>query len=133
MKSFMARQRQDGFVTVRFKSAAGKLTTAQLLAINELAEKFGDGFITLTSRQEISIPFIKKEDFDAVERFCAENGLQISPIGTILKQVTACQGLQSCPAGIIDSPKIALEIERRFGGRELPCKITCSVTGCPNN
>ena len=97
MKSFMARQRQDGFVTVRFKSAAGKLTTAQLLAINELAEKFGDGFITLTSRQEISIPFIKKEDFDAVERFCAENGLQISPIGTILKQVTACQGLQSCP------------------------------------
>ena len=133
MKSFTARQRQEGFVTVRLKSAAGKLTTAQLSAINELAEKFGDGFITLTSRQEISSPFIKKEDFDAIERFCAENGLQISPIGTILKQVTACQGLQSCPAGIIDSPKIALEIERRFGGRELPCKITCSVTGCPNN
>ena len=47
--------------------------------------------------------------------------------------MTACQGTQTCPSGIIDSPKIALEIERRHGGRELPNKITCSVTGCPNN
>ena len=133
MKNLMARQRQDGFFSVRFKSAAGRLTTAQLSAIRELAEKFGDGFITLTSRQEISIPFVRKESFDEIENFCAAHDLTISPVGTIFKMVTACQGTQTCPAGIIDSPKIARELERRHGGRELPCKITCSVTGCPNN
>ena len=133
MKNFFARQRQDGFCAIRLKSAAGKLTTAQLAAINNLAEKFGDGFVTLTSRQEISIPFVLKENVDAVKDFCAANDLQISLIGTVVKIVTACQGKQTCPAGIIDSPKIALDIDGRHGGRELPCKLTCSVTGCPNN
>ena len=133
MKIFLARQRQAGFFSIRLKSAASKFTTAQLLAIHELAEKFGQGSINLTSRQEISIPFVRKEDFDAIENFCAAHDLKISPLGTIFKQVTACQGTQSCPAGIIDSPKVALELERRHGGREFPCKVTCSVTGCPNN
>ena len=133
MKTFLARQRQAGFFAIRLKSAAGRFTTAQLSAVNELAEKFGKGVVNLTSRQEISIPFVRKEDFDAMKDFCAAHELKISPIGTIFKQVTACAGTQTCPAGIIDSPKIALELEHRHGGRELPCKITCSVTGCPNN
>lgn len=133
MKNFLARQRQAEFFTLRLKSSAGRFSTAQLAAVNELAEQFGRGFVNLTSRQEISIPFVRREDFDAMKNFCAAHELSISPTGTIFKQVTACQGTQSCPAGIIDSPQIALEFERRHGGRELPCKITCSVTGCPNN
>ena len=133
MKKFLAKQRQDGFFTLRLKSAAGKLTAAQLLAIHELAEKFGAGFVNLTSRQEISVPFVREENFAAMENFCAENELKISPLGTIFKQVTACQGTQTCPAGIIDSPKIATELERLYGGEEFPNKITCAVTGCPNN
>ena len=133
MKTLLARQRQEGFFTIRFKSAAGKFSTAQLLAIHELAERFGAGVVNLTSRQEISIPFVHKEDLAAIQDFSAAHGLQISPIGTIFKQVTACQGTQSCPAGIIDSPKLAQELDSRHGGREFPCKITCSVTGCPNN
>ncbi len=133
MKTYLARQKQAGMFTVRFKSAAGRFTTAQLLAIHELAETFGAGAVNLTSRQEISIPFVRREDFAAIEEYCAAHELKLSPIGTIFKQVTACQGTQSCPAGIIDSPRIALELERLHGGRELPCKVTCSVTGCPNN
>lgn len=133
MKTFLARQRQDGFFAIRFKSSAGQFTAAQLLAIHELSETFGKGLINLTSRQELSIPFVRQEDFDAIKEFSTAHGLEISPIGTIFKQVTSCQGTQSCPAGIIDSPSIAREIDRRHGGRELPNKITCSVTGCPNN
>ena len=85
MKNFLARQKQEGFFSIRFKSAAGKLTAAQLLAIHELAEKFGAGYITLTSRQEISIPFVKKENLDAMEKFSTEHDLKISPVGTIFK------------------------------------------------
>ena len=133
MKKFLARQRQDGFFTLRLKSAAGKLSATQLLAIHNLAEKFGAGFVNLTSRQEISVPFVREENFEAMKNFCAENDLKISPLGTIFKQVTACQGTQSCPAGIIDAPKIAGELERLHGGQEFPNKITCAVTGCPNN
>lgn len=133
MKNFLARQRQEGFFSVRFKSSAGQFTAAQLLAVHELAERFGKGIINLTSRQEISILFVRQEDFDAIKNFGEAHDLKISPVGTIFKQVTACQGTQSCPAGIIDSPNIARELDNQHGGRELPCKITCAVTGCPNN
>jgi len=133
MKNFLSKQRQAGFYSIRFKSSAGKLTTAQLLTIHELAEKFGAGLIHLTSRQEIAIPFVRQEALTEIEKICAANDLEISPLGRIMKIVTACQGKAICPSGIIDSPAIALEIERRQGGRELPNKITCSVTGCPNN
>ena len=133
MKNFLTRQKQEGFFSIRFISSAGKFTAAQLLAIHEIAEKFGTGFVNLTSRQEISVPFVRKEDFDEIKTFSAAHELEISPVGTVFKIVTACQGTQSCPAGIIDSPRIAREIYRRHGGRELPNKITCSVTGCPNN
>ena len=133
MKKFFSRQRQEGFFSIRLKSAAGKFTAAQLSALQKLSEKFGAGFVNLTSRQEISVPFVRKEDFDATEKFCEEHGLIISPLGMIFKQVTACQGKQICPSGIIDSPKVALKLERRQGGRALPNKITCAVTGCPNN
>ena len=133
MKKFLARQKQEGFFSVRLKSSAGKLTAAQLLAIHELAEKFGAGFVNLTSRQEISVPFVREENFAAIEKFCAEHGLKLCPLGTVFKQVTACQGTQTCPSGVVDSPKIALELERQHGGRVLPNKITCAVTGCPNN
>ena len=131
MKDFLARQKQEGFFSIRLKSAAGKLTASQLLSIHELAEKFGAGFVNLTSRQEISIPFVREEDFGAIEKFCAIHELKISPLGKIFKQVTACQG--TCPSGVIDSPKIACELESRHGGQKLPNKITCAVTGCPNN
>ena len=133
MKNFFARQKQDGFHAIRFKSTAGTLTAEQLLALHELAERFGAGVVNLTSRQEISVPFVRAEDFEAVENFCAAHELKISPLGKIFKQVTTCQGTRTCPSGVIDAPGIALELERRHGGRALPNKITCAVTGCPNN
>ena len=133
MKKILAKQRQEGFFSIRFKSSAGRLTNAQLNALHDLAEKFGAGHINLTSRQEISIPFVREENLEEIKKISAANDLEISPMGTIMKMVTACQGTELCPSGIINSPAIAREIERQHGGRELPNKITCAVTGCPHN
>lgn len=133
MKNFLTKQRQKDFYSVRFKSSAGRLTNAQLLALYGLAEKFGAGYVYLTSRQELSIPFVKKEDLEEIQTFCAANDLKISPSGTVFKTVTACQGDEVCPMGIISSSAIAREIDKQHDAREMPFKITCAVTGCPNN
>lgn len=46
----------------------GNLTAENLVKIAEVAEKYGDGHVHLTSRQSVEIPFIKIEDVDEVKR-----------------------------------------------------------------
>ncbi|MBR4383096.1 MAG: 4Fe-4S binding protein [Selenomonadaceae bacterium] len=130
---YFSRQREENFFSVRVKSSGGEFSAAQLGAIQTLAETFGAGRIRLTSRQEISVPFVEEKNFPAVENFCANNNLELCPLGATLKTVTACQGREICRAGIIDAPKIAREIERRHGGKILPTKFLIGVSGCPNN
>ena len=132
MKKFV-RQRQKNFYSMRVKSSGGEFTAAQLGAIQTLAETFGAGKIRLTSRQEISVPFIDEKNLVDAENFCAAHDLQICAVGATLKTVTACQGCKICRSGIIDAPKIAREIERRHVGEVLPAKFLIGVTGCPNN
>ena len=131
MKHFV-KQRGNLF-GVRVKSSGGEFTAAQLGAIQTLAETFGRGRIRLTSRQEISVPFIAEENFPAVENFCANHGLELCAINATLKTVTSCQGREICRSGLIDAPKIAREIERRHANKILPAKFLIGVTGCPHN
>ena len=130
---YFSKQRDEKFFNVRVKSSGGEFTATQLGAIQTLAQTFGASRIRLTSRQEISVPFVEEKNFTAVENFCASHDLKLCPLGATLKTVTACQGSEICRSGIIDAPKIAREIERRHGGKILPTKFLIGVSGCPNN
>ena len=131
MKHFV--KQRGNFFGVRVKSTGGNFSAAQLGAIQTLAQTFGRGQVHLTSRQEISVPFVAEENLVAVENFCAVNGLELCTIGATLKTVTSCQGNALCRSGLIDAPKIAREIERRHANRILPAKFLIGVTGCPHN
>ena len=48
-------QRQQDFFAMRLRSTGGRFSSEQLDAIRQAAEKFGKGYIHLTSRQ----PYIK--------------------------------------------------------------------------
>ena len=50
-----------------------------------------------------------------------------------MRTVTACQGNAICPSGNIDSYDIAVKLDERYFGRELPHKFKFGVTGCQNN
>ena len=121
---YFSKQRQENFFNVRIKSSGGEFTPAQFGAIQSLAEILGARRIRLTSRQEISVPFIDEKNLVDAENFCAAHDLQICAVGSTLKTVTACQGCKICRSGIIDAPKIAREIERRHVGEVLPAKLS---------
>ena len=61
-KGGFMRQKQKDTFSMRLKSVGGHFTAAQLGTVQQVAEKFGAGYIHLTSRQGIEIPFIKAED-----------------------------------------------------------------------
>ncbi|MBR1826608.1 MAG: 4Fe-4S binding protein [Clostridia bacterium] len=127
------RQKQKNTFSLRLRVVGGNVTTDQLIAIREVANKYGNGYIHLTSRQGIEIPFIKLEDIDAVKAELAEGGVVPGVCGPRVRTVTACQGGICCPSGCINALEIAEDLDARYFGRELPHKFKFGVTGCQNN
>jgi dissimilatory sulfite reductase (desulfoviridin) alpha/beta subunit len=111
----------------------GNLTAQQLAKVAEVAEKYGEGHVHLTSRQSVEIPFIKLDDIDAVKSMLAEGGVEPGVCGPRVRTVTACQGEAVCPGGCIDTYALAKELDDRYFARELPHKFKFGITGCQNN
>lgn len=132
-KGGFMRQKQKNNFSLRLRVVGGNLTAAQLAKIAEVADKFGDGHVHLTSRQSVEIPFIKIDDIDAVKNALAEGGVEPGVCGPRVRTVTACQGEAICPSGCIDTYELAKELDARYYARELPHKFKFGVTGCQNN
>lgn len=127
------RQKQKNNFSLRLACVGGTLTAENLRKIAEVAEKFGDGYVHLTSRQGVEIPFIKLNDIDDVTADLATGGCKPGVCGPRVRTVTACQGNAVCPSGNINSYDIAVKLNDRYFGRELPHKFKFGVTGCQNN
>jgi dissimilatory sulfite reductase (desulfoviridin) alpha/beta subunit len=132
-KGGFMRQKQKNNFSLRLRVVGGNLTAVQLAKIAEVAEKFGDGHVHLTSRQSVEIPFIKLDDIDKVKAALAEGGVEPGVCGPRVRTVTACQGEAICPSGCIDTYALAKELDERYFARELPHKFKFGITGCQNN
>ena len=127
------RQKQKNNFSLRLQVVGGNLTAENLKKIAEVAEKYGDGHVHLTSRQSVEIPFVKLDDVEEVKAELAKGGCKPGVCGPRVRTVTACQGNQICPSGNIDSYDIAKKLDARYYARELPHKFKFGVTGCQNN
>ncbi len=132
-KGGFMRQKQKNNFSLRLQVVCGNLTAENLVKIAEVAEKYGDGHVHLTSRQSVEIPFIKIDDVDEVKEELAKGGCKPGVCGPRVRTITACQGNQICPGGNIDSYDIAKKLDSRYYARELPHKFKFGVTGCQNN
>lgn len=132
-KGGFMRQKQKNNFSLRVKVVGGNLTTENLKIIAEVAEKYGDGHVHLTSRQSVEIPFIKVDDVEAVKAELAKGGCRPGICGPRVRTVTACQGSEICPSGNIDTYHIAQILDEKYFARELPHKFKFGVTGCQNN
>ncbi len=132
-KGGFMRQKQKGYFSLRLGVVGGQVTAEQLAAVTEVANTFGHGYIHLTSRQGIEIPFINIKDVEAVKEALAKGGIAPGVCGPRVRTVTACQGNKVCPNACIDAEDIAKELNDRYFGRELPHKFKFGVTGCRNN
>ena len=132
-KGGFMRQKQKGYFSLRLGVVGGQVTAEQLAAVTDVASTYGHGYIHLTSRQGIEIPFINIKDIDAVKEALAKGGIAPGVCGPRVRTVTACQGNEVCPNACIDSEAIAKELSDRYFGQGLPHKFKFGVTGCQNN
>jgi anaerobic sulfite reductase subunit C len=129
---FMRQTDKDRF-SLRLRIAGGKINSEHLQKVYEISNKYGQGYVHLTSRQSIEIPFIKLEDIDAVKAELVETGLRQGVCGPRVRTITACQGCKVCPSGLIDTTNLAEEFDEQYYAQEVPHKFKIGITGCRNN
>ncbi|MFH2138017.1 MAG: hypothetical protein ABII88_05865 [Candidatus Omnitrophota bacterium] len=128
------KAKQEDFFTLRTRMPAGNYTAEQLIKLGELARKYGKGFVHLTVRQGIEIPFINALDIDAVGKELDDSGVQRGTSGPRLRATTCCPGNSWCKRGMIDTFSFFDAVEK-FGIRcamDLPHKFKIAIAGCSN-
>jgi len=68
-------QRQKGYLMQRVKLAAGVISAGQARTVGEVAERFGQGGIHLTTRGSMEIHWLRESDLAEVKRLMAGAGL----------------------------------------------------------
>lgn len=127
------KQRQAEFFVVRVKVLAGDATSEQLRKLAEIAEKYGEGWVHLSVRQGVEIPFVEIESFDSLVKELEEVGLSTGACGPRVRVVVACPGASICAYGLGNTKELAKKIDSRLYGRSgLPHKFKVGVTGCPS-
>ena len=134
-RGFLHNKFTDTF-SARVVTKNGLVTAAQTKALAEISEKYGNGMVTLTTRQGFElqgVPFSKIDEFTAAVEAA---GLLVGGTGPKVRPVVACKGT-TCPCGLVDTFSLAKKIHERFykGWHDvkLPGKFKIAVGGCPNN
>ena len=122
-KGGFMRQKQKNNFSLRLRVVGGNVTADQLAKIAEVAKEYGNGYVHLTSRQGVEIPFIKLEQIEEVKAALEEAAVEPGVCGPRVRTITACQGSEICPSGCIDTYSLAQELDQRYFGRELPHKF----------
>ena len=132
--------KERGLTASRVRVPGGHLQVECMSAIQEIAEKHGNGTVHITARQGFEIPGIKFEDVELVNTLLQpiiesmdinqpERGKGYSAAGT--RNIVACVGNRVCPFACYDTTAFAQRIEKAVFPHDLHFKI--ALTGCPND
>jgi dissimilatory sulfite reductase (desulfoviridin) alpha/beta subunit len=126
------KQRQKDLFTVRLKVPGGRLDLNKMERIVGVARKYSSaGYVHLSFRQSVEIPYVNYKDFDTLIKDLAEFDQPIASCGPRVRATTACSGCEYNPNGLIDTQKFAIEMDKKFFGRQTPHKFKISFSGCP--
>ena len=127
------RQRQPGRVYCGVALPLGRMGSAQIRGIADIASRYGSGTIRLTVWQGLIISDIAEGDEAAVRAALAQIGLP-AEVSHLRAAFVACTGNSGCRFAASDTKRHALEslnyLERHV---PLDSPINVHLTGCPHS
>lgn len=129
----LLEQTQKGFFAVRVRTVAGNLTSDQLRHLAELADKYGNGQLHITTRQSVELHGVKGDRLEDVFRAIDASGLLLAVRGPRVLTAISCPGATLCKQGISDTRALAARLDALMVGREQPGKTKIALSGCPNS
>ena len=129
---------------IRLRIPGGHMNACHLSMIQELAQKFGNGTVHLTTRQGYEIPGIKLHDIDKIKVYMASMVNAVEKDSNVIlddpkqgypeaatRNISACIGNRVCRFANCDTTLLAQKIEHVVYPNNLNLKI--AITGCPND
>ena len=134
-QGFLNNKGTDCF-NARILTTNGNVSTQQIRAIAEAADRFGCGRVQFTSRMTVELPGIPYDNIEEFQAFLGEYGLYTGGTGPKVRPVVSCKGT-TCQYGLYDTFGLSEKIHERFylgyHGVKLPHKFKIATGGCPNN
>ena len=115
--------------------APGDVTTAQMLAIADLADEFSFGQIRATHEQNLVLADVEQSKLYSLWKKAQAQGLALPNIG-YLTDIIACPGGDFCSLANAKSIPIANDIQKRFDDLDYLHDlgdITLNISGCMNS
>ncbi len=126
-------QRQPGLFYMGAALPVGRMSTAQMRAIADIADTHGSGEIRLTVWQNLILTNIPAGKLQAARQALADAGLSDSA-STFAAGTIACTGNRGCRYSATDTKAHALELagflDERF---KIQQPVNLHVTGCPHS
>ena len=125
-------QQQAGLSYVGLCVPVGRITTAQLRSVADLADEYGDGEIRITPEQNLIIPNVPDELLEALTAEPLLQTLSYRP-SDITRGTVSCTGIDYCHFSLIETKERALETARALEKR-IPNVGPVSIywSGCAN-
>jgi sulfite reductase (ferredoxin) len=128
-------QRKSGNFMLRARLAAGILTPGQMRIVAEVSEKYGDGTLHLTSRQDLQVHGVKLEGICPAASKLAEVMLFTKGGGgNTLRNIAACYLAGVCPTEAFDVTPYAIGLTKQLlqdpNSCQLPRKYKIAFSGC---
>jgi sulfite reductase (ferredoxin) len=123
------------YFMVRIRIPNGLLSSNQVRAVADIAEKHARGVADITVRQNFQLHWVTIESLPEVLEGLWRVGLTTTgACGDVARNVTGCPVAGLDAHEIVDASPLALAIDRELGGvaefYNLPRKFKVSVTGC---
>ncbi len=126
-------QRQPDLHYVGVSVPVGCLPVAQMLALADVADRFGTGELRLTVWQNLLIPNIHADDIDAALEAIRAVGLDCTA-GAVLRGTVACTGNKGCKFAATDTKSHAVALANLLDARfPIEQPVNLHVTGCPHS
>jgi len=126
------RQKDKSHFVIRVKTQVGNVSSEQMTALSEIAHKYGRGYIYLTNRMNIIIPWIAQENLNEAIKLVEKAGLVVGGTGPTVRPIVACVGT-ICDHGLADTQLLGKLLDEKFFGKKLPAKLKIGIIGCPND
>jgi ferredoxin-nitrite reductase len=111
----------------------GRITSAQMRGVADLAERYGTGAVRVTVGQNVVLVNVPEDRLGALTEEPLLRELPHDP-SPIMRGLVSCTGNDYCAMALIDTKgyavEVARELERRTAGRKLQ-PLTMHWSGCP--
>jgi sulfite reductase (ferredoxin) len=128
-------QRQTGYVAAVVKLQMGDITSSQMYAVADLAERFSNGNLRTTINQNLVMRWVPDSTLPALYEELASIGLA-DPGAELVEDIIACPGTDTCGLGITSSKGLARAMAEVFPPGQVPedlKQVTVKISGCHNS